>query len=588
MYNKRFATETISVGEIIRSIRVTGSLGLPNFQRPSVWDNNKKRELLIAILAGDPVGSLLWVKPGQDLEAYDAHRFERSSTDLVPHDLSLVVDGQQRITAIFQVLTDQLYKQKKAAKTWAVDIQVLDSIRDGCLRLHHLPLSASNPDTVEKQATSGVIRASVLLDPIERGQWMAIFCKAHFSNNKEAMLQALNDVGPGLAAGIENYVLPVIVLDSTNRLGDVLEYFEKLNTKGQPLNAFDIAHSRMSNKGVGSTSAFDLRTVVADAIESSTWLGRLGVRPESSDDLMLPLQSLALRLMKPNLDLGATKNLSSVRDVSNGSVLALPSEAIVGQAGKHHLSVEAAVEMLERAAEFLANQCGVRCSKLLPQKSILLPLADQLWAKEAGKSHVPELDLIRWYYALCLQGEFHGRTKSAAVLHTRSLFKWADSGELPEVVAETTVKFVREKLDFSDEYSHMSKIQGAAVLAMIASEASDWSQTALKVSMVEAVELHHIVPESFLKKELGLRSGSLSAVANLTPISAAANLDISDKKPTEAMEGWKDSDFKKMLESHKIDVDLYRASRSKKGYEALIKGRAAQLKQVVIDRLGLQ
>lgn len=586
-YNKKFTTDVKSIDDIIEMIHVSRTLGLPNFQRPVVWDNNKKLELLIAVIVGDPVGSLLWVTPGDDAADYNPDSVERAPDLEIEQQLSLIVDGQQRITALYQTLSGLLYKKRDSKRTWAVEIDVKRALSDDLLHVQHLGMTFSNPPSVQEQAEAGIMRASVLVDGIELSDWQSAFAKAHYGDDKEKMREEVGRLGPGLIKGVGSFVIPVITLDETNALGDVLEYFERLNTRGMPLNSFDISHARVSHSGSGKTKAYDLRSQVSDAIEKSKWLKRLGIGTDSSDDLMLPLQSLALRIAKPHFAFGTTAEYARVKDVSNSSILSIPPKAVVGVASKD-VNVLQAVKMLDKAAEFLIQQCGVGCARLLPQKSILLPVADQKWSEQLGLGCVDNLKLKRWYYSLCLQGEFHGRTKSAAILHTRKLHEWAITGTEPEVIKATTRRFVLNEVHLDTEYSHMAKIQGAAVLAMVAvAGAKDWSTTGKKVLDLADVDLHHMVPESFLKKTLKLRSGSLQNIANFTPIAAETNRSIKDNSVKDVFSGWSDADRDAVISGHVLDYKLLSTVKAITSYEKFLVDRERRLKEFVIKELGL-
>ena len=46
------------VGELLMQVR-NGSVGLPDLQRPFVWEDNKVRELLDSMLKGYPIGYIM-------------------------------------------------------------------------------------------------------------------------------------------------------------------------------------------------------------------------------------------------------------------------------------------------------------------------------------------------------------------------------------------------------------------------------------------------------------------------------------------------------------------------------------------------
>ncbi len=78
----------------------TGYIGLPDIQRPFVWPNTKVRDLFDSIYRGYPVGYLLlW----ENAIAQDNKPIGITPKQTVP--TLLIVDGQQRLTSLYAVLT---------------------------------------------------------------------------------------------------------------------------------------------------------------------------------------------------------------------------------------------------------------------------------------------------------------------------------------------------------------------------------------------------------------------------------------------------------------------------------------------------
>ena len=587
-YNERFHTDKISIKRIYDDVIENRTLGLPIFQRPSVWNHTRKIDLLISVLNGHPIGSLLWVEVGRrDVDHYQPKSFESGPSLVRNEELKLVVDGQQRITAILDILTSQIKKQSSSSRRWALELNILKMLENKELNQQLFALKSGNAPSIDDQVKRGIMRAELLINPLMRGTWWTKFQEQQGWDDA-TLSRKVASLPPGLQHGIAEFVIPVITLTKENSLAEVLDYFEKLNTRGEALNSFDIAHSRMADKGGSGNKAYDLRTEVTEALASESALERLGIGPDSSDDLMLPLQLLAMRVMSPNQVLGA-QPAEKTKDISNGSILVLPTDAITGGSTSKGLDVRTSIAMLAAAAQFLHENCGIASEKLLPQKSILLPLANELWAREAGQKSLSNLQLRRWFYCTCLQGEFHGRTQSTAIKHVKELHAWANSGELPSVVENTNADYISTKVDFAEQFTHQPKIQGIPALGMlIAKGVLDWSTSGTRVSDVSVVQLHHICPDSRLR-DMGYKASERKCIANFTPISAAANGEASNKKPREVFDPveWNPADRDKLLQSHLVDPKLYENSQTKAGYKRLIDARSKAMRNFVISELGL-
>ena len=79
-----------------------GSLALPDIQRPFVWSDSKVRELFDSMYSGFPVGTLLFWETGADVTT---RQIDTDSDQRVAR--LLIVDGQQRLTSLFAVITGQ-------------------------------------------------------------------------------------------------------------------------------------------------------------------------------------------------------------------------------------------------------------------------------------------------------------------------------------------------------------------------------------------------------------------------------------------------------------------------------------------------
>jgi hypothetical protein len=96
--------DQFTVSDILRYAG-EGRLRLPAFQRPLRWESSDKRQLVDSIERGFPIGTLLlWKRSVSDLEE-DAGRALAGAPELPSRgDVYLVVDGQQRITTLWDAL----------------------------------------------------------------------------------------------------------------------------------------------------------------------------------------------------------------------------------------------------------------------------------------------------------------------------------------------------------------------------------------------------------------------------------------------------------------------------------------------------
>ena len=82
-----------------------GELGLPELQRPFVWGNNKVRDLFDSMYRGYPVGYFLFWVNDFDSDFKVKQIGENNKDSSVPR--SLIIDGQQRLTAMYSVVKNR-------------------------------------------------------------------------------------------------------------------------------------------------------------------------------------------------------------------------------------------------------------------------------------------------------------------------------------------------------------------------------------------------------------------------------------------------------------------------------------------------
>lgn len=79
-----------------------GRIALPDMQRPFVWSTAKARDLLDSMYRGYPIGTIMLWETGAEARTRAIGGGEAASPPRL-----LVVDGQQRLTSLFAIMTGQ-------------------------------------------------------------------------------------------------------------------------------------------------------------------------------------------------------------------------------------------------------------------------------------------------------------------------------------------------------------------------------------------------------------------------------------------------------------------------------------------------
>ena len=93
-----FTKVDYDLSDLVKFIAL-GEIGLPDIQRPFVWNNAKVRDLFDSMYKGYPVGYLLFWQNGI---ATDSRTIGTNSKQKPPR--LVIVDGQQRLTSLYAVV----------------------------------------------------------------------------------------------------------------------------------------------------------------------------------------------------------------------------------------------------------------------------------------------------------------------------------------------------------------------------------------------------------------------------------------------------------------------------------------------------
>lgn len=99
MSNVLYSRADLKLRQILSEIE-TGSIGLPDLQRPFVWPDKKVRDLLDSMMKGYPIGFIItWENANSSEGTKQIGELEHSYK--IPN--KLIIDGQQRLTSLFAV-----------------------------------------------------------------------------------------------------------------------------------------------------------------------------------------------------------------------------------------------------------------------------------------------------------------------------------------------------------------------------------------------------------------------------------------------------------------------------------------------------
>src|SRR5271163_1837842 len=122
MAGSTFQTNPIDLDTLLNDCH-RGVLQLPDFQRSWVWDEDRIKSLIASVSRAFPIGALMTLDTGGQVD-FKPRPIEGASA--TAHDTkpqALLLDGQQRMTSLYQVasrgmVVETVTPKKKKVKRW--------------------------------------------------------------------------------------------------------------------------------------------------------------------------------------------------------------------------------------------------------------------------------------------------------------------------------------------------------------------------------------------------------------------------------------------------------------------------------------
>jgi hypothetical protein len=364
MERKMFDTPVLPRLDTILAEVKARDLIIPWFQRPFVWDDERRLNLLDSIVAGMPIGSLLvWRTNRRDLQTYESLGGVRLDGPRTGGEkLNYLIDGHQRISTLFGALYSG--PREPAAEQdetrWPLYYE-LGSQRRPAFRVP--PRRGDIPEDW--------LPLDILLD----GDKLFDFTQQLREKNKRAQAKEAER----LANVFRDYIIPIVPL-ITEELNVVTDAFVRINSQGKGMSE---AHMLRALTHLGAVDTDEHFRKVRASLEPLGWA--------SLDDQVL------VNILKAQLHL----------DVYASDVRGVHEKLKADPAPLHALGDD-----LEEAVDFLAT-VGVRGPGALPYTYQLVTLATwAAWFPGILRKDEHQRFLRYWFWTSTYTELFSGITGS--------------------------------------------------------------------------------------------------------------------------------------------------------------------------------
>ncbi len=506
-----------------------GSTQLPDFQRGWVWDDDHVRSLLASISLGYPIGAVMMLRAGGETVRFKQRPLEGAPAPGDREAERLILDGQQRLTSLFQslrldrpVLTRD--QRGRTIKRWYyIDMRrALDENADREEAVVSLPegrqIKRFGRDILEDYSTAE-LEYQAMLFPLSKvfdtDDWMEGFQEFwHFDKEKTRFWNTFNR---NIVKRFEQYQVPVIELGKDTPKEAVCQVFEKVNTGGVTLTVFELLTATFAADDFQLRPDWERRE---REIHSQSILS--GV---SNTDF---LQAVTLLATLERRDAALRNGTDEDRAPGIGCKR---SDMLRLRLDEYQRWADPLMQGFERAARFLHSQ-HLYDARFLPYGSQLIPLAAILTVLDRDwEPHPAREKLARWYWCGVLGELYGGAIETRFTRDLPEVLGWIrDGGPEPGTIYDA--EFASARL-LTLRTRNSAAYKGVYAL-LLREGASDWitgEESSIQNYFDESIDVHHVFPQSWCRDH-GIEPGRCDSIINKTPLTARTNRSIGGDAPS--------------------------------------------------------
>lgn len=563
----------------------SGKMQLPEFQRSWTWDDDRIQGIIASLSQGYPMGAIMRLQYGNPDICFKYRTFEGvGALDVVPDHL--VLDGQQRLTSIYQsiysgkAVKTKTNKGKELKRFYYLSMKdCLDETLDRLEAVVAVPedkrikanfdrdvvldLSDTTKEYENKMFPINIVFDSTILMKWNFGYMM------HYQGNAQA-LKLLERFQSEVINTIVAYKLPVITLDKSTPREAVCKVFENVNTGGVPLTVFELVTATFATYQDPIThEGFDLRK---DWEKCKKIIRADGdtLRTDLFDGIDETAFLTTVTLYTSYLDKQANK-IGAV-SCKKKDVLNLKFESYL----QNRDQVLAGFQM---AREFLLKYQYVFRMRDLPYATQMIPLA--AICAVLGKTKVNEANttkvLTRWYWCGILGEMYGGANETRYANDIEDIVDEVYGKPNPARTVNAAFFSATRLLTLQTRLSAAYKGIMALLYREKCRDFMNDTTIDLVNSMVQSPDIHHIFPEAYCVKS-GIKRQRYNSIVNKTPILPETNRSIGGNAPSvyikgilKKVDGLTEEELKERIESHFVnysalsadDFDTYFIDRAK-------------------------
>ena len=561
-----FSTDKELTSNLLRDIS-TGKIQLPDFQRGWVWDDEHIKSLLASVSLAYPIGAIMLLEAGGDEVKFKTRPVEGAvfTTEIKPE--KLILDGQQRLTSLFQVFSSNKAVQTRDIKGATIHrwyyLDIKKAINPNIDRedaIISLPEDRkiknfrgeiiADYSTLEKECEAEYLPFTIIFDMPRYTEWQMMYFQIDPMKMTER-INTWNILNQQIIQGIQQYHIPLIQLKKETPKEAVCQVFEKVNTGGVSLTVFELLTATYAADDYNLRDDWDARKKKLSTFPI--------LRSIENTDF---LQSLTLLSTYQK-----NKNKSEIPiSCKRKDILKLSLEEYIKNA-------DAVSDSYEKAARFLHSQ-KFFASRELPYRTQLTPLAAMFSVLgDIAENDGVKQKLSKWFWCGILGELYGGAIESRFAKDLPDVINWVVGGAEPTTVSDAN--FSKNRL-LTLKTRNSAAYKGIYVLLMRDGclDFRNGDSIDIHSYFYERIDIHHIFPRAFCISHK-LDDKKRESIVNKTPISAKTNRFIGGNAPSTYIDKLQknpiasisDERMTEILKTHSIDIADLKANDFEKFYD---------------------
>ncbi len=514
-------TNDRSLTDLMKAVD-NGAAQLPDFQRGWVWDDGRIKALILSIVHNFPVGAAMFLEYGNESIHFKHKPIEGSDANPDTEPDELILDGQQRLTSLYNALYSKNPVHTKTDKGKEIDRYYYLDIEKAIEPSADEDIVISIPAT--RQVTSAFGRKvekdlstrqnefkqkmfplNIILNSSEEQRWQNEYYA--YYNYDPAVIQQFTELFSKIIVPTQKYAMPVILLDKETPKEAVCQVFENVNTGGVSLTVFELVTA------IFAMDDFPLR---------KDWEERK--EKYFSGDL--------LNIVTATDFLTALTLLSSFK--AGGTVSCKKKDVLALQLTAYKKYADDLCKGFSVADKLLQEE-RIFSSRDLPYSTQLIPLAAICTVLLEGNKIYTAIikNMVKQWYWCGVFGELYGSASETRYANDIvQVIKWIiDDGDFPKTVTDFFFNPTR-LLSLQSRQSAAYKGIMALILKNHARDFISGAEMDFSTYSNEKIDIHHIFPKDYCIRQRYDKS-KWNSIVNKTPISASSNREIGGVAPSE-------------------------------------------------------